>query len=53
MFHVLLYVLLCAAPALVLLPLRILDREPRNEVTQDQPGDNPEGDRGGDVRLAA
>lgn len=34
--HVLLYVLLCAAPAMVLLPVWHLDREPSNEITQEQ-----------------
>lgn len=33
--HVLLYALLCAAPALILLPLRLLDREPPNEITHE------------------
>ena len=44
--HVLLYALLCLVPALVLLPLRILDRHPRNEITDEQdPGDGrPEDD---------
>lgn len=42
LLHVLLYGLLCAAPALVLIPLRILDREPGNQVEhyQEQPGDD-------------
>ena len=36
--HVLLYVCLCLVPALFLLPLRFLDRDPRNEITDEQPG---------------
>lgn len=38
MLHVLLYCLLCLVPALILLPLRFLDREPRNETAQEQDG---------------
>lgn len=37
--HVLLYAALCLLPALILLPLRFLDREPRNEIRQEQPDD--------------
>lgn len=43
--HALLYVLLCAAPALVLLPIWGLDREPSNEIRhdqQDEPRDDPD-----------
>ena len=39
MLHVLLYIALCAAPALVLLPVWHLDREPRNEIAQEQEGE--------------
>ena len=43
--HVLLYAALCLAPALILLPLRALDREPANEVTHESdPEDGPEPD---------
>ena len=47
--HVVLYALLCASPALVLLPLKILDRPPSNEITQEQDGSQ---DRA-EMRLAA
>ena len=53
MLHVLLYVLLCAAPALILIPLRILDRPPRNEIHHEQPGDTEEDGRDGPVLLRA
>ena len=50
--HVLLYALLCLVPALVLLPLRILDRHPRNEITDEQdPRDGIK--RRGDAETAA
>lgn len=39
MLHVLLYIVLCAAPALVLLPIWHLDREPSNEISQEQEGE--------------
>jgi hypothetical protein len=39
MLHVVLYCLLPIVPGLVLLPLRFLDREPSNELTQEQDGD--------------
>jgi hypothetical protein len=42
---VLLYIVLCLAPALVLLPVWHLDREPSNEVTQvqeDEPQRDPD-----------
>jgi len=42
MLHVLLYIALCCLPALILLPLRILDREPRNEITHES-GDGRDG----------
>lgn len=45
MLHVLLYIALCCLPALVLLPLRILDREPDNEISheqQDEPRQDPD-----------
>lgn len=35
---VLLYALPCLAPALILLPVRVLDREPENEIVHEQPG---------------
>jgi hypothetical protein len=50
--HVLLYVLLCFAPALVLLPIWHLDREPSNEVTQVQE-DEPRRDPDADLAVAA
>jgi hypothetical protein len=54
LLHALLYALLCLAPALVLLPVRILDRAPRNEVTHEQPGeDDDERDPGAGIVPAA
>jgi hypothetical protein len=50
--HVLLYVILCAAPALVLLPIWHLDREPSNEVTQIQE-DEPRQDPDAELAVAA
>jgi hypothetical protein len=44
LFHVLLWAALCCAPALILIPLRILDREPSNEIAHEQecpPGRDP------------
>jgi hypothetical protein len=52
LLHVLLYALLCAAPALILIPLRFLDRPPRNEVTHES-GDDTEDGRDGPVLLRA
>ena len=49
--HVLLYAALCCAPALILLPLRILDREPRNEITHESGDDGKR--EPGDVLTAA
>jgi hypothetical protein len=53
LLHVLLYALLCAAPALILLPLRWLDREPRNETTLEQPGGDQDHDGDSGPMLAA
>jgi hypothetical protein len=39
MIHVVVYVLLCLVPALILLPLHFLDREPDNANTQEQGAD--------------
>lgn len=50
--HVLLYVLLCAAPALVLLPVWKLDRGPSNEITHDQQ-DEPRQDPDDTLAVAA
>ena len=50
--HVLLYVLLCLAPALVLLPVWKLDREPRNEIRHDQQ-DEPRQDPDDSLAVAA
>jgi hypothetical protein len=52
LLHALLYALLCAAPALILLPLRYLDRPPSNEIRHES-GDDTEGDRDGPVLLRA
>jgi hypothetical protein len=43
--HVLLYVALCCLPALILIPLRILDREPSNEIVHEQEPRDEEGRR--------
>lgn len=36
MLHALVCIALCCVPALVLLPLRFLDREPSNEIAHEQ-----------------
>jgi len=44
MLHALLYIAMCLIPALFLLPLRFLDREPRNEIRHEsEPRDQEEG----------
>lgn len=48
LLHVLLYALLCAAPALVLLPVRWLDRPPSNETIHEQPSEDDQ-DHDGDA----
>jgi hypothetical protein len=58
LLHFGLYAAWCASPALILLPVRRLDREPRNEIRHDQGDDGPAGDPGGvrgpaEMRLAA
>ena len=50
LLHVFLYSLLCSAPALILIPLRILDREPSNEIIHEQ--DDRDGDSA-EMRAAA
>lgn len=50
MLHVLLLIVLCCLPALILLPLRFLDREPRNEIAHEQERPAPER---AEMRLAA
>jgi hypothetical protein len=39
MLHALVLIALCCAPALVLLPLRFLDREPSNEIAHESSDD--------------
>jgi hypothetical protein len=58
--HALIYVGLCPLPLLIMLPLWLLDadRAPRNEIAQEQPGDeerepDPEALPSLAVRLAA
>jgi hypothetical protein len=52
--HLLVYVLWCLVPALVLLPLRLLDRDPLNEISQEQdPCDGVPGKRDDGIALAA
>jgi hypothetical protein len=50
MFHVLLWAVLCLLPALILIPLRVLDREPQNEIAHES---DDEGKRDPDGPLAA
>lgn len=54
--HVLLYALLCLTPALILIPLRIIDRDPANEIGDEQDPDGPSPDRdedGAAMRIRA
>ncbi len=47
--HVLLYIGLCASPALILLPVRWLDREPDNAITHESGGHAARQDQEGDL----
>lgn len=53
LYHALLYALWCVAPAAILIPLRILDRPPRNEVTHESGGDDQDRDGDAGPMLAA
>ena len=52
LLHVLLYIGLCLAPALVLLPVWHLDREPDNALVQHQE-DEPRQDPDAELAVAA